>query len=200
MTLRSLRSSFYVVVMGLGPGDEEGLFSVGFVRDGARRKQNDDMAFLIHGEVCGLIDGHIVRQRRFFPDGEVDYVGGLVHAVPHLHGDGLDDVCLLVLAAEFLQRGGAVGRCGLPGLDGGGAARGQHQQECQQSGQRGEKPFHKIPPYGVLSDRRGKTGKSLPDLLHCRIFASKNEKIMDKNGSICEREKIKIHFTEMLDD
>ena len=38
------------------------------------------------------------------------------------------------------------------------------------------------------------------DLLRRRIFASKNEKIMDKNGSICEREKIKIHFTEMLDD
>ena len=33
-----------------------------------------------------------------------------------------------------------------------------------------------------------------------RKFALKNEKIMDKNGSICEREKIKIHFTEMLDD
>ena len=33
-----------------------------------------------------------------------------------------------------------------------------------------------------------------------RKFALKNEKIMDKNGSICEREKIKILFTEMLDD
>ena len=75
----------------------------------------------------------------------------------------------------------------LPGLDGGGAARGQHQQECQQSGQRGEKPFHKIPPYGVLSDRRRKGAESLRDVLCRRIFASKNEKTADINGGICER-------------
>ena len=199
MTLQ-LAVLFLCSCMGSGPGDAEGLLSVGFVRDGASRKQNDDMAFLVHGEVRGLINGHIVRQRRFFPDGEVDYAGGFAHAVPHLHGDGLDDVRLVVLAAELLQRGGTVGRCGLPGLDGGGAARGQHQQKCQQSGQRGEKPFHRIPPYGVLSDRRRKAGKSLRDLLCRRIFASKNEKTADKNGGICEREKIKIHFTEMLDD
>lgn len=146
-----------------GTGDAEGLFSVGFIGNGARREQDHDVAVSVHSEVRSFVNGGIVRQRRVVRNGEVYYVGGLVHTVLHLHGDGLNDVALIVGAAELFQRGGGLfgGVGGRQGLGISGAAGGQHQEKSQQSGQRGEMFHHKVLLVSVLFYRRTAERKSL---------------------------------------
>ena len=64
----------------------------------------------------------------------------------------------------------------------------------------GEKLFHETLHMMFCQMDGERPGKACQTCSAAGYLHQKMKKTMDKNGGICEREKIKIHFTEMLDD